>query len=68
MVGCVFSQLSRFVLSLESLHSYRWKKSRPSASDFSTAKNVELLGLYSIQDQNMLYFLFPAHLMGFRAH
>ena len=31
-------------------HSYLWKRSRPSTSDFSTTKNVELLGLYPIHN------------------
>ena len=36
------------VKTLGALHSQLRKKPRPSASAFSTAKNVELLGLYPI--------------------
>ena len=36
------------VKTLGALHSSLWKKSRPSASTLSTAKNVELLGVYPI--------------------
>ena len=36
------------VKSLGALHSWVWKRPRPSATSFSTAKNVELLGLYPI--------------------
>ena len=36
------------VKTLGALHSHLWKRTRPSASAFSTAKNVELLGHYSI--------------------
>ena len=35
---------------LGALHSYLWKRPRPSASAFSTDKNVELLGLYPIHN------------------
>ena len=44
MFGCVLSQLKPSQLHIPS----REKKPRPSASDFSTAKNIELLGLYPI--------------------
>ena len=36
------------VKTLGALHSYLWKRPRPSASAFSAAKNVKLLGHYSI--------------------
>ena len=51
MVGCVLSQLKPF----EALHSWLWKKARPSASVFPTAKNVELLGLYPIDHSSEFY-------------
>ena len=37
------------VKTLGTLHSELWKRHWPSVSAFSTAKNVELLGLYPIQ-------------------
>ena len=37
------------VQTFVALHYYLWKKPRPSASAFSTAKHVELLGLYPIR-------------------
>ena len=37
------------VKTFGALHYYLWKKPRPSASAFSTAKHVELLGLYPIR-------------------
>ena len=42
IVGCVLSQLK------SSVHSKLWKWPPPSASAFSTTKNVELLGLYPV--------------------
>ena len=36
--------------TLRALHSQLWKRHRPSASAFSTTKNVELLGLYPIRN------------------
>ena len=38
------------VKTLGALHSLLWKRPRPSTSAFSTAKNVELLGLYLIHN------------------
>ena len=37
------------VKALGAIHSWLWKRQRPSASASSTAKNVELLGLYPIR-------------------
>ena len=34
--------------TLGTLHSQLWRKPRPSASAFPTAKNVDFLGLYPI--------------------
>ena len=42
------------VKTLGALHSWLLKRLRPSASIFSTAKNVELLGLYPIQSAVMV--------------
>ena len=36
------------VKTLGTLHSQLWKRPRPEAEAFSTARNVELLGLYPI--------------------
>ena len=38
------------VKTLGALHSHLWKRLWPSASAFSTAKNVALLGLYPIHN------------------
>ena len=38
------------VKTLGAVHSWLWKRPRPSVSAFSTAKNVELLGLYPIHN------------------
>ena len=46
------------VKTLRVLHSKLWKRLRPSASTFFTAKNVELLGLYPIRD---LYRVWKLH-------
>ena len=37
------------VKTLKALHSQLWKRPRHSATAFSTAKNVELLGLHPIR-------------------
>ena len=42
---CYGRMCFKSVKTLEALHSYLWNRLRPSASAFSTAKNVELLGL-----------------------
>ena len=44
------------VKTLGALHSSLWKRPRPSASVFSTAKNVELLGIYPIRKQLLFSF------------
>ena len=41
------------VKTLGALHSQLWKRPRPSATAFSTAKNVELRGLYPIRNTRM---------------
>ena len=38
------------VITLGALHSKLWKRPRPPASASSATKNVELLGLYPIQN------------------
>ena len=50
MMDSHYRMCFKSVKTLGALHSYMWKRPRPSASVFSTAKNVEILGLYPIRN------------------
>ena len=51
------------VKTLGALHSLLWKKPRPLASAVSTAKSVELLGLYPILNRGMYsYYILTVEL------